>query len=185
MTKKLGDCSFCRIKGLSRPLHPTHADKHDEVGDIRYVMRLPGKGCSTCGHVFFDATEWQALDAAIADDLLARGVASGGAINFLRCLAHLDTAGLAKLFGIRRETISRWENGHTRIGAAELLALHELARDVIRGTTTTSDRLRSLAEGLAGTGRPSAGGSVRLGGPKGKTARRKEAQTKTKVRKAG
>ncbi|MCX5744646.1 MAG: helix-turn-helix domain-containing protein [Proteobacteria bacterium] len=57
---------------------------------------------------------------------MARGVRSGVEFKFLRKLAGLQANEVAALFGVRPETVSRWERGTIEFPRTAAFALGEL-----------------------------------------------------------
>jgi len=65
-------------------------------------------------------------DALIADALVARGVRTGAEFVFGRKSADLKAVDVAELFGVRPETVWRWEHGETEIPRTAAYALGQL-----------------------------------------------------------
>ena len=85
-----------------------------------------GKRCSSCGETLFDYDELGRQDALIADALVARGVRTGPEFVFVRKSAGLQAVDVAELFGVRPETVWRWEHGQTAIPRTAAYALGQL-----------------------------------------------------------
>lgn len=92
--------------------------------DVELVGR--GKRCSSCGETIFDHDEMGRQDALIADALVARGVRTGREFVFVRKSAGLQAVEVAGLFGVRPETVWRWEHGQTAIPRTAAFALGQL-----------------------------------------------------------
>jgi putative zinc finger/helix-turn-helix YgiT family protein len=85
-----------------------------------------GRRCSSCGEELYDYEELGRQDALIADALVARGVRTGTEFVFVRKSADLKAVDVAELFGIRPETVWRWEHGETEIPRTAAYALGQL-----------------------------------------------------------
>jgi DNA-binding transcriptional regulator YiaG len=85
-----------------------------------------GKRCSSCGEELYDYEELGRQDALIADALVARGVRTGAEFVFGRKSADLKAVDVAELFGVRPETVWRWEHGETEIPRTAAYALGQL-----------------------------------------------------------
>jgi len=85
-----------------------------------------GQRCSSCGEELFDYEEMGRQDALIADAMVARGVRTGAEFVFVRKSAGLKAVEVAELFGVRPETVWRWEHGETEIPRTAAFALAEL-----------------------------------------------------------
>ena len=85
-----------------------------------------GRRCSSCGEELFDYEELGRQDALIADALVARGVRTGAEFVFVRKSADLKAVDVAELFGVRPETVWRWEHDETEIPRTAAYALGQL-----------------------------------------------------------
>jgi putative zinc finger/helix-turn-helix YgiT family protein len=85
-----------------------------------------GKRCTSCGEELYDYEELGRQDALIADALVARGVRTGAEFVFVRKSADLKAVDVAELFGVRPETVWRWEHGETEIPRTAAYALGQL-----------------------------------------------------------
>lgn len=91
---------------------------------VEFVAR--GQRCSSCGEELYDYEELGRHDALIADALVARGVRTGAEFVFVRKSADLKAVDVAELFGVRPETVWRWEHGETEIPRTAAYALGQL-----------------------------------------------------------
>ena len=85
-----------------------------------------GQHCSSCGEQLFDYEELGRQDALIADAIVERGVRTGAEFAFVRKSAGLKAIEVAELFGVRPETVSRWEHGESEIPRTAAYALGQL-----------------------------------------------------------
>jgi DNA-binding transcriptional regulator YiaG len=85
-----------------------------------------GRRCSSCGEELYDYDELGRQDALIADALVARGVRTGAEFVFVRKSADLKAVDVAELFGVRPETVWRWEHDETEIPRTAAYALGQL-----------------------------------------------------------
>lgn len=85
-----------------------------------------GERCSSCGETLFGYEELGRQDALIADALVARGIRTGAEFVFVRKSAGFKAVEVAELFGVRPETVWRWEHGETEIPRTAAFALAQL-----------------------------------------------------------
>jgi putative zinc finger/helix-turn-helix YgiT family protein len=93
---------------------------------IEIVAR--GRRCSSCGEQLFDYEELGRQDALAADAIVARGIRTGKEFVFVRKSADLKAVEVAELFGVRPETVWRWEHGESEIPRTAAYALGQLYR---------------------------------------------------------
>ena len=91
---------------------------------IEFEMR--GQRCSACGEILIALSERGRHERPAAEQLVARGIRSGNEFKFVRTLAGLRATEVADLFGVRKETVSRWERGEVDIPRTAAFALGEL-----------------------------------------------------------
>lgn len=89
-------------------------------------LKARGLRCPSCGEQIFDLAEMERQDALIADALVARGVRTGPEFVFVRKSAELKATEVAELFGVRPETVWRWEHDQTEIPRTVAFALGQL-----------------------------------------------------------
>ena len=85
-----------------------------------------GQRCSSCGEELYSYEEIGRQDALIADALVERGVRTGAEFVFVRKSADLKAVEVAEMFGVRPETVWRWEHGETEIPRTAAYALGQL-----------------------------------------------------------
>jgi putative zinc finger/helix-turn-helix YgiT family protein len=85
-----------------------------------------GQRCRSCGEVLIELTERGRQERLAAEQLVARGIRSGVEFKFVRKLAGLRANEVADMFGVRKETVSRWERGEVEIPRTAAYALGEL-----------------------------------------------------------
>ena len=95
---------------------------------IRLGVEIAARGqrCSSCEETLFDYDEVGRQDALVADALVARGVRTGEEFVFVRKSAGLKAVEVAELFGVRPETVWRWEHGETELPRTAAFALGQL-----------------------------------------------------------
>ena len=87
-----------------------------------------GQRCSSCGEVLYSGEEIQRQEALVADAIVARGIRSGEEFVHVRKVAGLAAADIARLFGVRPETVWRWEHDEHEIPRTAAYALGQLYR---------------------------------------------------------
>jgi putative zinc finger/helix-turn-helix YgiT family protein len=85
-----------------------------------------GQRCRSCGEILFDGAEVERQEREIATALVARGVRTGPEFKLVRKVAGLRATEVADMFGVRPETVSRWERGEVEVPRTAAYALGEL-----------------------------------------------------------
>jgi transcriptional regulator with XRE-family HTH domain len=98
--------------------------------------------CAKCGTLLGESGIDE-FDLARAQLLFRVGAGTGRAFRILRTALKFTGADLARLFDVRPETISHWENGKGPVDRAAWIALGALLEDCLACRTTM--RERSLA----------------------------------------
>jgi len=112
-------CPSCKNEDLFRPwkgLLP--------VMGIEFEMR--GQSCMSCGEVLIKLSERGRCEPLAAEQIVARGIRTGGELKFVRKMAGFRANEVAELFGVRKETVSRWERGEVEIPRIAAYALGQL-----------------------------------------------------------
>ncbi len=91
-------------------------------------IELDGRGqrCKACGEILIELTERGRQERLAGERLVARGIRSGVEFKFVRKLAGLRANEVADMFGVRKETVSRWERGEVAIPRTAAYALGAL-----------------------------------------------------------
>ena len=116
------------------------------IAGHRFTASLAAAECQHCGERYFESKPLMAFDRAVAAKLLEAGVTTPDALKFLRNMTGLQGKEFAELLGVRRETVSRWEQGKRPVDRATYALLRQIVLDGIRGGTATADYLRSLGK---------------------------------------
>jgi putative zinc finger/helix-turn-helix YgiT family protein len=85
-----------------------------------------GRRCKACGEILTELTEVARQERIAAERLVARGIRSGHEFKFVRKRAGLQANQVAEMFGVRKETVSRWERGEVEIPRTAAFALGQL-----------------------------------------------------------
>jgi putative zinc finger/helix-turn-helix YgiT family protein len=85
-----------------------------------------GQRCKACGEILTELTELERQERLVAEQLVARGIRSGQEFRFVRKHARLQANEVAEMFGVRKETVSRWERGEVDIPRTAAYALGQL-----------------------------------------------------------
>jgi putative zinc finger/helix-turn-helix YgiT family protein len=112
-------CPTCKKENSLRPWEGTTTVMGVE-------LEGSGQRCGPCGEVLIELTERGRQERLAAERLVARGVRSGIEFRFVRKLAGLRANEVAALFGVRKETVSRWERGEVEIPRIAAYALGSL-----------------------------------------------------------
>jgi putative zinc finger/helix-turn-helix YgiT family protein len=94
----------------------------------RFGVELDARGlhCPACGETLFDFEEMGRQEQVLAAALVERGIRAGNEFAFVRKVAGFKGVEIAELFGVRPETVSRWENGDGEIPRTAAFALAQL-----------------------------------------------------------
>src|SRR5436189_3724413 len=91
-----------------------------------FEFEVPGQQCKACGEILFKLSEHGRMEQLAAARLVARGIRSGKEFKFVRKLAGFRANEVAEMFGVRKETVSRWERGEVEIPRTAAYALGAL-----------------------------------------------------------
>ncbi len=114
-------CPSCKKEDTLRPWSGTITLSGVEI-------QTRGQQCSTCGEQLFDYEEVGRQEQVLAAALVERGIRKGNEFALVRKAAGFKAVEVAELFGVRPETVSRWEHGESEIPRTAAFALAELFR---------------------------------------------------------
>lgn len=102
---------------------------HDWEGHITRMginISARGRRCSACNETLYDHEEIGRQEQELAAALIERGVRTGPEFALVRKAAGFRAVEIAELFGVRPETVSRWEHGEGEIPRTAAFALGQL-----------------------------------------------------------
>ena len=137
---KLDGCSGCGAKALRR----TEKMLTREVGGHSFRAKVPATRCGRCGDVLFASADLRRFDDAVAVSLLGAGITRSDGLKFVRKAMGMRADELARLLGVRPETVSRWENGKREVDLAMLAVLRQLFDERHARERPVADLLRRL-----------------------------------------
>jgi len=112
-------CPTCKKEGSFRPW--------EGMTDVMGIeIKGRGERCSSCGEILMRLSEHGRQERLVAEQLVARGIRSGREFKFVRKTAGLRANEVAEMFGVRKETVSRWERDEVEIPRTAAYALGEL-----------------------------------------------------------
>lgn len=114
-------CPTCRKEDTFAPWEGTLPVREFEI-------ECRGQQCRSCGEILIRLTERGRQEQIAARRIVARGIRTGSEFRFVRKRAGLQANEVADMFGVRKETVSRWERGEVpvpRTAAYTLGALFE------------------------------------------------------------
>lgn len=114
-------CSTCRKDNTLRAWEGT-------ITRMGVEISARGERCSSCGEQLFDYEEVGRQEQVLVAALVERGVRTGPEFALVRKAAGLRGVEVADLFGVRPETVSRWEHGESEIPRTAVYALAQLYR---------------------------------------------------------
>ena len=85
-----------------------------------------GRRCRSCGETLYEAGELERQERELATALVARGIRTGQEFKHVRKIAGLRANDVAEMFGVRPETVSRWERGEGELPRTAAFALGQL-----------------------------------------------------------
>lgn len=114
------------------------------MGEYAISASLPARVCAACGLVLFADRDVETFDARVGALLSEAGIDTPEVLRFLRKVLGLQGKELARLLGVRPETVSRWEQGRAKMTRAGYALLRQLVKDQAEGSRATAEYLRSL-----------------------------------------
>ena len=114
-------CPTCRKEDTFDPWEGTLPVREFEI-------ECRGQQCRSCAEILIMLTERGRMEQIAARRIVARGIRTGSEFKFVRKRAGLQANEVADMFGVRKETVSRWERGEVpvpRTAAYTLGALFE------------------------------------------------------------
>lgn len=109
-----------------------------------FRARVPEYGCGNCGERLTTSEDLGAFDDAVALAVADAGLTTPDAVRFLRKALGMTGQELADLLGVRKETVSRWENGKREIDRATFALLRQLVGERRAREKPMGDFLRRL-----------------------------------------
>ena len=80
-----------------------------------FEIEARGERCRSCGELLIRLSEVGRMERIAAQRIIDRGIRSGSEFKFVRKVAGLQANEVAEMFGVRKETVSRWERGEVEI----------------------------------------------------------------------
>lgn len=96
------------------------------VDILGVVVKTAGLRCRSCGETVFSEREVRRQERMVAAALVARGISAGNEFKLVRKAVGLRAHDVAEMFGVRPETVSRWERGTIAVPRTAAFALGEL-----------------------------------------------------------
>ncbi|MBA3460439.1 MAG: helix-turn-helix domain-containing protein [Deltaproteobacteria bacterium] len=112
-------CPTCKKENALR-------DRESSAEICGLEVRGRGLACRFCDEFLIANAELARMEAEAASVMVARGIRDGRQFQFVRKELDITAVDLAKLLGVRPETISRWERGEYPVDRAAAFALGEL-----------------------------------------------------------
>jgi DNA-binding transcriptional regulator YiaG len=104
-----------------------------------------GWRCESCLSIFYAGPSAEAFEQNCAEWLARYGAAAPDELKFMRKVAGIRAADLARWGGISPETVSRWETGKNAPNRLTLYTLRALVLEALRGEKSIQDTLQALA----------------------------------------
>lgn len=101
-------CPTCRKEDTFRPWEGV-------LPTMGFDLRGQGQRCAACGEILIALSECGRMERVAAQQLVDRGIRSGVEFKFVRKVAGFQANEVAEMFGVRKETVSRWERGEVEI----------------------------------------------------------------------
>ena len=133
-------CPFC---GAAK-LHDSKRVTREKIAGHCFVETLQILDCAECGEATYPPGVLTKFQLHIAWTLARAGIVEPEAVRFMRSALGLSGVSLARLFGVRPESISRWEHGKRGMDRATLVVFHQLIEGRINGDEATFRLLHEL-----------------------------------------
>jgi len=133
-------CASCGATGL----HRKEILLTRTIAGHAFRARVPEYACRSCGERFTTSEDLGAFDDAVALAVADAGLTTPDAVRYLRKALGMTGQELADLLGVRKETVSRWENGKREIDRATFALLRQLIGERRAKEKPISDFLRRL-----------------------------------------
>ena len=138
--RTIAACANCGSGDLRRADVPVTR----EIAGHVFRTRMPEFVCGACGERFSTSSDLAAFDDAVALTIADAGITAPAAIRYMRKALGMTGQELADLLGVRKESISRWENGKREIDRATFALLRQLVVEQRAKETPVGDFLRRL-----------------------------------------
>ncbi|MSP61476.1 MAG: helix-turn-helix domain-containing protein [Myxococcales bacterium] len=136
----MSSCASCGSPDLRRVDVPVTRTIAGHV----FRARVPEYVCGACGERFSTSADLAAFDDAVALTLADAGITGPDAIRYLRKALGMTAQQLGDLLGVRKESVSRWENGRRGIDRATFALLRQLVFERRAKERPVADFLRRL-----------------------------------------
>ena len=117
------------------------------VAGRTFSVQVQAKCDPETGERTVSARSAQSAELAIASALALEGPVTGEAFRYLRGVLGLSAVTLAGLFGVRPETVSRWERDTVPVSRSAWVALGALVLERAGRPPATMARLEHLSLG--------------------------------------
>ena len=97
-----------------------------KIAGHAFRARVPEYICDACGERFTTSEDLGSFDDAVALAVADARITTPDAVRYLRKALGMTGQELADLLGVRKESISRWENGKREIDLATFALLRQL-----------------------------------------------------------
>lgn len=136
-----------------REFKDTVFERTIRVPPVRFVVEMPAQRCPACKSFVVSDAAAQEAELEVARKLAQSGPISAASFRVLRSAARMRSVDLARLLGVAKETISRWESGKRSVEPLAWTLLAWIAVERASGHATTRHRLESfrLAKPMRGT----------------------------------
>jgi len=128
-------CPTCKKEDSFRPWEGT-------TPVMGFELEAHGQRCKACGEILIRLAERGRQERIAAERLVARGIRCGREFKFVRKVIGLRATEVADMFGVRKETVSRWERDEVAIPRTAAFALGAL----FEHPKLTRQRLEAFAQ---------------------------------------
>ena len=132
-------CASCRC-----PMQRAETALRERVAGRQFELKVTVESCPECGEELIGSDEVKRFELHVARELALHGPPSGEAFRFMRKALGMPAVQVARLLGLRPETVSRWERGKLQADPRSVVLLGSIVLDAVQGTSTTIDRLEAL-----------------------------------------
>ena len=135
-------CVTCGQRGT---FHKGLVPHSIHVGDYEFAGKVVASICPNCRESYVSYDSLGEFEQNVADKIIRSGMRTGSSFRFLRKTIGLSAVELARIIGVRPESISRWESGRRVVDRGAFFELESLVAESASGERPS---VRSMIDAL-------------------------------------
>lgn len=136
-------CKYCKRSNL---LEECELQLTETLSAVQYRAKLPGYRCKDCGKDFLKAVVYDDYQKRLAV-AVSKGPPKGDGFRVMRRWLGIRQIEMGDLFGIRGESVCRWEKGRRRVHLSAWNLLAIIVQEVAaKGHSCTLEKLYELRD---------------------------------------